>query len=181
MFNLPLHPLVVHFPIVLGVLLPFAGLVLWWSIKKEWVPQKAWAVVTALALVYSVSAVVTVELGERDEDKVEKVVSERVIEEHEEAGEMIPWVAGSLFLISFAGLLIKRSHHARMAVVVLSLVAIIPLIDAGHTGGKLVYQYGAANAHLPADQLALIQSGDFHLDHGYDAGGEEDDDDKDDD
>lgn len=181
MFNLPLHPLIVHFPIVLGVLLPFAGLVLWWSIKKEWVPQKAWAVVTALALVYSVSAVVTVELGERDEDKVEKVVSERVIEEHEEAGEMIPWVAGSLFLISFAGLLIKRSHHARMAVVVLSLVAIIPLIDAGHTGGKLVYQYGAANAHLPADQLALIQSGDFNQDHGYNAGGDEDDDDKDDD
>ena len=40
MFNLPLHPVVVHFPIVLGSLLPFLALMLWWAIKKEFLQQK---------------------------------------------------------------------------------------------------------------------------------------------
>lgn len=126
-------------------------------------PEKVWILVTVVALAYGASAVVAVEVGEDDEDKVEKVVVEEVIEEHEEAGEMIPWIAGSLFLVSLAGLAMKNSDRVRLAFAVLSLVAIIPLADAGHTGGKLVYQYGAANAHLAGEIKALIQSGQFYM------------------
>jgi uncharacterized membrane protein len=159
MFDLPLHPVVVHFPIVLGVLLPFVGLLAWWAIKKEVVPQKIWLVVPALALVFTLSSVVAVELGEKDEDKVEKFIAEDVIEEHEEAGEAIPWVAGTLLVLSIGTLLRKNSHHLRLAVAVISLVAIVPLVNAGHTGGKLVYQYGAANAHLSKQQFASVKAG----------------------
>ena len=88
-------------------------------------------------------------------------MSERVIETHEEAGEMIPWVAGSLFLVSLAGMVKKNSHSLRLGLAVLSLVALFPLVDAGHTGGELVYQYGAANAHLPTDRQAAVESGKF--------------------
>lgn len=100
MFDLPLHPIVVHFPIVLGFLLPFLAILLWWAIKKlQWTP-KVWALVSAVALVYCLFATTAVLLGEEDEEKVEKVVSEKIIEEHEEAGELIPWFAGTLFLVS---------------------------------------------------------------------------------
>ncbi len=163
MFDLPLHPLVVHFPIVLGILLPFVGFIFWWGIKKEVVPQKVWVLVTAFALAYSVAAIVAVELGENDEERVEKVVSERVIEEHEEAGEMIPWVSGSLFLVSLGGYLRKKSDHLRLALAIISLIAIIPLANTGHTGGELVYKHGAAIAHLPSKQQALIKSGNFKI------------------
>ena len=160
-----MHPVVSHFPIVLGIALPFIGLPLWWAIKKEYVTKKAWVLVTALALVYSVSAVVSVELGEKDEDKVEKVVSEKVIEEHEEAGELIPWIAGTLALISLAGFLPKKSHSIRLAFAILSLAAILPLANAGHTGGKLGYQYGAANAHLSGEYKALVGAGKFYVEN----------------
>ena len=149
MFELPLHPVVVHFPIVLGMLLPFAALIFWWAIKEDHLHLKAWILVAALALGYGVSSYVAVEMGEEDEEKVEEVVSEKVIEEHEEAGELILWVSGSLFLFSLAGLYRKNLHTVRLAVAILAFVAVVPLVDAGHTGGKLVYQYGAANAHLP--------------------------------
>jgi uncharacterized membrane protein len=165
MFDLPLHPVVVHFPIVLGVLLPFVGLLAWWGIKKQIVPQKTWLVVPALALVFTISSVVAVELGEKDEDKVEKFIAEDVIEEHEEAGEAIPWVAGTLLVLSVGALLRKNSHHLRLAVAVISLVAMIPLANAGHTGGILVYQYGAANAHLSQQQLASIKAGQIIGEH----------------
>lgn len=165
MFDLPLHPIVVHFPIVLGSLLPFLALLLWWAIKKNHLQHSVWVLVTVMALAYGASSIVAVEVGETDEDKVEEIVSERVIEEHEEAGEVIPWVAGTLFIVSVAGLVMKNSHAVRLGLVVLSLAALIPLVSAGHTGGELVYQYGAANAHLPENKQAMIESGVFMTKH----------------
>lgn len=165
MFDLPLHPVAVHFPIVLGIALPVVALLFWWAIKKEYLQQKAWVLVVFLALTYGVSSLVAVELGETDEDKVEKVVSEKVIEEHEEAGEMIPWIATGLFLVSLGGFVPKKSQHFRLALVVFSLAAIIPLANTGHTGGQLVYQYGAANAHLSGEYKALVGSGTFYAEH----------------
>ena len=164
MFDLPLHPIVVHFPIVLGSLLPFLGLLLWWAIKKNIMPHSVWVLVMVMALAYGASSIVAVEAGEADEEKVEEIVSERVIEEHEEAGEVIPWVAGALFLVSVAGLVKKNSHAIRLSLVILSFIAIIPLVSAGHTGGELVYQYGAANAHLPKKKQAMNESGKIHHD-----------------
>jgi len=182
MFDLPLHPIVVHFPIVLGSLLPLLAIGLWWTIKKwQWTPR-AWVLVSAVALIYTLSALVAVQLGEADEEKVEKVISEKVIEEHEEAGELIPWLAGTLFLVSLGGFSVKYSKRVQLALIVLSLAAVAPLINAGHTGGELVYKHGASVAHLSPDHKAAIQSGtilELHEkgDHGHE---EEDDHDKDD-
>ncbi len=167
MFNLPLHPIAVHFPIVLGSLLPLLALLLWGAIKKDVLPQRVWVLVIIMALAYGASAIVAVELGEKDEDKVEEIVSEKVIEEHEEAAEMIPWIAGTLLLVSLAGLVKKNSHSLRLGMAVLSLVALLPLVEAGHTGGELVYQYGAANAHLPAQAMIIPQKHNDR-DHDYD-------------
>ncbi|VAX32230.1 hypothetical protein MNBD_NITROSPINAE05-833 [hydrothermal vent metagenome] len=177
MFDLPLHPIAVHFPIVLGIILPVVALAVWWAIRKDYLQQKAWVLVVFLALAYGVSSFVAVELGEDDEDKVEKVVSEKVFEEHEEAGELIPWVASGLFLISLAGFLPKNSNRMRLALVVLSLAAVIPLANTGHTGGKLVYQYGAANAHLSGEYKALVESGKFYVANAESEDHESDDDD----
>ncbi len=41
----------------------------------------------------------------------------------------------------------------------ISVVAVVPLINAGHTGGELVYKYGAAMAHLSPEHKTAIQSG----------------------
>ena len=180
MFDLPLHPIVVHFPIVLGSLLPVLAILLWWAIKKwQWTP-KVWALVSAVALVYCLFAVTAVQLGEEDEEKVEKVISEEVIEEHEEAGELIPWLAGTLFLVSLGGFTVKYSKQAKMAMIVLSLVGVVPLINAGHTGGELVYKHGASVAHLSPEHKAAIQSGTILKLHEKGEHGDDDDHDKDD-
>ncbi|MGV7221274.1 MAG: DUF2231 domain-containing protein [Nitrospinales bacterium] len=180
MFDLPLHPIVVHFPIVLGFIIPVASLLIWWGIKKNLLQQNFWAVIIAIVFVYGASALIAVEMGEKDEDKVEKVVAEKVIEEHEESGEMIPWVAGGLLLISFSGYYLKDSHAARLGFVILSIIAIIPLANAGHTGGKLVYQYGAAKAHMPSQNAGLEQITNYSEQHEGEEEEEENDDEDDD-
>jgi len=163
MFDLPLHPVVVHFPIVLGILLPLSALAFWWAIREDHLHPYVWILVIALALGYGVSSYIAIEMGEEDE-KVEEIVSEKVIEEHEEAGELILWVSGGLFLFSLAGLYRKDLHALRLGIAILALVAVVPLVDAGHTGGKLVYQYGAANAHLPENRQAMVEFDQFNRD-----------------
>ncbi len=159
MFDLPLHPIIVHFAIVVGFAVPVVGFGLWYAIKNNWVDGKAWRVVVGMALLYTVLAIVTVQLGEVDEEKVEKIVAEDVIEHHEEAGEAIPWIAGVLFLAAFAGCRGKNAQKIQLVFSIIALLALIPLGNAGHTGGELVYEYGAANAHLSPEKWAQIKSG----------------------
>ena len=50
----PLHPAVVHFPIVFMFLLPISAGVALWAIRRGANPLKAWAVPVAFALVLAV-------------------------------------------------------------------------------------------------------------------------------
>jgi len=154
MSDLPLHPIVVHFPIAVGMLLPVFGLGFWLLIRTEVLPKKAWIVVTALALFYLGTAFMAEEMGERDEGAVERVVGEEAMKRHEEAGERMPAVAGVIFLFSIVPLLLKNKEFPVIAFVVASALGTLPLVHAGHTGGELVYVHGAAQAHMPASPNA---------------------------
>ena len=166
MFDLPLHPIIVHFAIALGVGVPFIGFGLWYAIRKNWVEQKFWRLAVLSSLLYALIAVAAVQLGEVDEEKVEKVVAENIIEHHEEAAEAIPWVAGVLTLLALAGCRGKHMRKMQLAFSVAGLLAIIPLANAGHTGGELVYEYGASIAHVSAEKMAQLKAGDLPLGKG---------------
>ena len=83
----PLHPAVVHFPLVLGVLLPFVAT---WALivsMRSTRGTRAWHLLAVTAVLLSVSAWVSVETGQDQEDRVENVVPEAAIHTHEEAAE----------------------------------------------------------------------------------------------
>ncbi|QPJ60733.1 MAG: hypothetical protein G3M70_02045 [Candidatus Nitronauta litoralis] len=172
MFDLPFHPITVHFAIAVGFAVPVFGFGLWYAIKKNWVEDKGWRVVVGMAFLYTLLAIVTVQLGEVDEEKVEKIVAEDVIEHHEEAGEAIPWIAGILFVGALAGCRGKKARKFQLIFSIVATLALIPLGNAGHTGGELVYEYGAANAHLSPERWAELKSGvkpaGEHGDHDHD-------------
>ena len=79
----PLHPALVHFPIVLMFLLPLAALAALWYRRRYPERRGAWVLTTALAGALTLSAWVAVETGEGDEEKVEGVVPEASLETHE--------------------------------------------------------------------------------------------------
>ena len=92
----PLHPAVVHFPIVLTFLLPLAAMGALWHARRNPGSRGAWMLTVALAGALTASAWLAVETGEGDEEGAEQVVPEAALESHEEAAERYP---GSILLL----------------------------------------------------------------------------------
>ena len=145
----PLHPAVVHFPIALALLTPLFAALIWLAIRAKSLPPQAWAIVVALQALLVGSAWLAHETGEDQEERVEKVVDERYIEEHEEAADWLLWTSVAGLGVAAAGLAGGGAGAwARAGALALSLLTLATAVRTGHLGGELVYRHGAADAYL---------------------------------
>lgn len=144
----PLHPAIVHFPIAIAALLPFAAAAVALAIARGWLAPRAWALVVLLHAVGAGSAWFAEETGHDQEERVEKVVAERHIHDHEEAAETLLRVFVATWLVTAAGLLGGRAGSLARATAVLGGAAVLGFsVPAGRSGGALVYEHGAASAY----------------------------------
>ena len=151
----PMHPAVVHFPIVLAVLAPVFAIGALWAIRRGARPARAWGVTTLVLAALAASAWVSVETGEQQEDRVERVVGERPLESHEEAAETFLLAAAGVLAISALGLARGSvGRVGRLAGAVGTVVLVGLGWNVGRSGGALVYQHGAASAYAGPSTLA---------------------------
>lgn len=144
----PLHPAVVHFPVVLAVLIPLVALGALWAIRSGARPLRAWGVTTAVAAVLALSAWVSVETGEDQEEKVEDVVGESRLDAHAELGQTLLFTSAGVLVVIALGLMPgKAGRAARVAGAVGTLAVAAVAVRVGHSGGQLVYKYNAASVY----------------------------------
>jgi len=144
----PLHPAIVHFPVVLAFLLPISAVVAIWTIRRGARATRAWLAPLSIAAALTLSSWVSVETGESQNEKVERVVKEQPLEAHEEAAEAFLTGSAVVLLIAAAGLVRGRVGTAFRVVTTLGSLGLIGgAAYVGHTGGQLVYKYGAASAY----------------------------------
>lgn len=146
MQTVPLHPMLVHIPLALAMLLPGVAIVAWLLITKGKAGRGAWlALVAAQALLLG-SGLVALRSGEPEEERVEQWVSDAAIERHEEAAQVFVWSAGAVLLVAALGLAgPARARRWTMAGAAAgSLVVAALAIRTGKAGGELVYVHGAA-------------------------------------
>jgi len=146
---MPLHPMVVHFPITLAVLIPLAMIAVIAASKKITNQRAVWAVIFGFCVLLTVSSFVSMKLGETEEEKVEKVVSEQIVENHAEWGEAFAWT--TLLPLLFTGLMLKKKHPLLKYLAAASGLAVLALgVVTGHEGAELVYKHNAGKVYLSA-------------------------------
>jgi uncharacterized membrane protein len=144
----PLHPAVVHFPIVLMFLLPLAGLVAFWQIRRGANTLRAWAFPLSVAAALAASSWLAVETGESQGEQVEEAVAEAPLESHEERAEQFLGLSAGLVLLTAAGLVRGRAGTVLRLTAVAGALGLVAVgAQVGHSGGELVYRYGAASVH----------------------------------
>jgi uncharacterized membrane protein len=145
----PLHPAVVHFPLALSVLVPLVAALILLAIRSGRAAPSSWALVVLLQALLAGSAFLAHETGHDQEERVEKVVEERFIEEHEEAASWLLWVSVAGIAVSAAGLARGGAGvWLRGGAFAVSLLTLAIAVRTGHLGGELVYRHGAASAYL---------------------------------
>lgn len=149
----PLHPLLVHFPIALAVLMPLIALALLLAWRQGALPRRTWLIAVALQAALVGSGFAASQTGEADEERVEAVVPEAALEAHEEAAEVFVYGAAAVLGIALLAAVIRQERAARWiaGVATLGTIAVLGLgYRTGQAGGKLVYEHGAASAYTTA-------------------------------
>ena len=157
---MPLHPLVVHFPIALLIL---AGVIEIVNVfmKKDTLNKFG----TLLLILGVISGFVTLATGDGAEHFAESKwgdVVEGIIEPHETFADisMIIFSALTVIKILFRHNIFKfsflqgkalRGGIASVLIVLLSLGGIAALAETGHLGGKIVYENNSNNSSTPVD------------------------------
>lgn len=153
----PLHPAIVHFPIVLillgSLIAVFAVFIQRWNLSV------ISAVLISLGAAGSVAATWS---GDEDEEMVESgsPALEEILEEHEEWGERTRNAAILAAILGIGTVMIARkfpkiARGLSVATAVVAIGASYCVAETGHYGGLLVYRHGAGvNMAAESDNTA---------------------------
>ena len=148
--QLPLHPMIVHFPLSLSIIVPILILIFAYMIKINKMTRKAWFIVIGIQLAVVVSGYVSLETGETEEDLVEKVVASKYIHDHEEAAEIFVGSAVVVLALAVGVFFIRKELQFPVKIVIATIAFVSSYLayDTGMRGGELVYAHGAASAYV---------------------------------
>lgn len=158
MFNLPLHPALVHIPLGAAFLSPLLMVALIFLIWKKVLPKKSWALAVALQAVIVAGGFVAMNAGERDEKPVKKILNKSLIHEHEEKAEVFVWTSAGVLGLSAAALFVPAGPMLAAGTILSTVGAAGALglaLQTGHSGGELVFRYGAARAFEASSSLEV--------------------------
>lgn len=157
--SMPLHPVMVHLPLALALLMPVFAAVAARGLWTGRFGRRAWLGIAALQLLLVTTAIVAMKTGEREEDRVEAVVPSGAMHQHEDYAEQFTWGAAvvlGLTLVAF----VPATRRSVALVTFLGTIAVAGLaLRVGHAGGQLVYVHNAGAAYGTATRSAGATGG----------------------
>ena len=152
----PLHPAIVHFPIVLILIGTLVAMVA--AIFRRW--RLPW-LATALLVAGAAGAALAVRTGSQQAEMVGEISdrAEVILDQHEEWGELTRNIAITAAILALASAALTRfskvSHGLGIATAIVAGAAAYAVAETGHYGGQLVYKHcvgiNIAAGNNPAD------------------------------
>ncbi len=146
---MPLHPLIVHIPLVLCGLTPIVAGFLAWQTWRGRGSRRAWLVALALQLVIVGGVLIAIDTGGDEAGVVHSVVPRDAIHEHADAAHWFEYATALTLVLVIAATALRdrRSAIAGGAAAVIALVTVAIGIRVGHLGGKIVFECDAPAAY----------------------------------
>ena len=142
-FDLPLHPILIHFPIALlvaGLGIDVAG----WLLGSDWLRRSA----LLLLILGALGTAAAVWSGSSQEEIIVKTPDiERTLETHSDSGEATMWFFLGVAAVR-AGVVRRRklTPGVHALFILLWLVGAGLLVRTAYYGGEMVYEHGAGVA-----------------------------------
>lgn len=136
---MPVHPMLVHFPIALFTMFVLLEII-WMLFQKEWIKNSS-VLAIFLGLLFSVPTILSGEASAENFEEFQQF--ESLIETHETFAKITAFT----FLIAFIVKILlirtnKLNTKTNWIVLVISLIGLYLLIQTGLKGGELVYKHG---------------------------------------
>lgn len=160
-----LHPLIVHLPLGLSILLPLLLLVMAWLQAKGRLDRSAWVIAVLVQALLTLGAFAALRTGDAEEERVEEAfnaAARKALHQHEEAAEVFTWATAALLVLTATTLLPLGAGLRRALPFVLlglSVVTLALALRTGKAGGALVYEHQAAAARAGLVPAAAGQDG----------------------
>lgn len=153
--NVPFHPIIAHFPLVLACILPVLVLIFAYMIKIEKMSPRGWVLIIGLQLVTTITGYVALETGENEEATVQKVVEKTYIQQHESQAEIFVGTTVVALALAIGAFFVKKELQlsVQFAVALVGILAAFFAYKTGKLGGELVYGHGAGAAYSSSPRL----------------------------
>lgn len=154
---LPLHPAIVHLPLGLAFVMPALAIGFAWAVWTGRLQPRAWVAIVALQAVLLAGGLAAINTGEREEERVERVVPDASLERHEALATQFVVVTGATFAVALLALAFRRPNVRRALTAATSVGTVLVTVAAirvGHAGGQLVYRDNAGAAYATARPAA---------------------------
>ncbi len=154
MSSIPLHPAIVHLPLGLAFVIPFIATGFAWALLTGRIRRRGWTAVVLPQAALLAAGFVAASTGEREDDRVERVVPHAALEQHEERTDRFLWATGTTLALASLVLVVRRPGATRILTIATLAGTVVvggSAVLVGKAGGALVYVHNAAAAYAPPE------------------------------
>ncbi len=146
---MPVHPLLVHLPIAFALFGPVFFLVLLLVIRRRPESRGLWKWTILWQFLMCASIYAAMATGDGDAKEVRAHIGSEAIGRHEDAAELLFFMALLALVPALAG--VKASAYefaARITATVMQVALLAFCVNTARLGGEIVYKHGGAKAHV---------------------------------
>lgn len=142
MLNLPLHDLLIHFPLVMGVLIPIIALQIFIGIEFGWLHENSWLILPLLGLIYAILGAVAGGFSDAELAILRQHIDADALQRHAKLAELVPLTAAVVCILAPLPVVLTEKRKVRLIFLAVSGFGVWPVVTVAMSHANLIYRHG---------------------------------------